>query len=693
MLAGALEGGEVFMSVRLAESTTTGGDDAAVSAGNCTSMVFASRDGRLFYLFDEYRQRDAAATAVFDLEALVSHLSEADRRSVEDNVLRCLHAGTPWRERVHVRVDELVEDTLLFAAERVALNGRYVVVLKVDIAVPATGDEAGSVSRLKSDFSFIVDSIPAGLAIFDRRSAMVYYNSTFSTLFGHVSAHIRLGANFVEVFNRLLERSCDSSSRTEDDRQILFTTRTPEGRWIRIHRKFCRNGYAVVTAFDITELKRAENRLKEQAERDALTGLLNRGAFFEHFGKMLQCRRRADVRHGALVLFDLDFFKSVNDIHGHQAGDEYLVEIAERLRSGTRRTDLTARLGGDEFVAYLPGMAPENLPHVMDALHARLTAPLRLRGKHFQPGVSMGVVLIGDGEDDVDELMARADVALFRAKQKGRNRWSNFDPELERQNERRKRVLAGLREALADGAVGFALQPVVELPGRVPVGFEVLARWRMDGEDIPPEEFITIAEKNGLILDLGRLLMEKICRWFRETRQSGTHPGRLFVNVSPIQLKDRNFIRQAGRILRKYGMTPDALEVEITETALLERDMEIIGRHLKLLRRTGFRIALDDFGTGNASFAYLRQLPIHCLKIDRSFVRDIGRNRQNTAIARAILDIAHYLEMSSVAEGVETPSQAAFLEAHGCKLAQGNLFSPALPPEEALEWLREKQCS
>ena len=681
------------MPARFAQSPAPGDDGAVMATAQCDSMIFASRDGVHFYLYDEYRKRDAAADVIFDIDTLTEHLSEDDRTAIQAHLMRCLQAGTPWQHRAHVRVDELVEDTLLFAGERRVLNGRYLLVMKVDIAIPTIGEEAGSVSRLKTDFSFIVDSIPAGLAIFDRRSTLVYFNSTLSGLFPHASEHLQLGARFVDTFNRLLGDAQDEARASDDNRQAVFVTHTPADRWLRVHRRFCRNGYAVITAFDITELKRAERRLREQAERDPLTGLLNRAAFFENLGKMLQCRRRGDARHGALVLFDLDFFKSINDVHGHQLGDEYIVEMAERARRSCRRTDLLARLGGDEFALFLPGLTPENLPHVMDGLHVRLTAPLVLHGKHFQPGVSMGVVMVNDAETDVDELMSRADVALFRAKKKGRNRWSTFDPELEWRNERRKRILAALREAIREKALDVALQPIVELESGRHKGFEVLARWRLGKEDVPPDEFIGIAEKNGLAIDLGKVLLEKACLWFREARRNGLQPGRLFVNISPLQLKDRNFIRDSGRILDLHGMAPDDLELEISETALLERDMEIIGRHLKLLRRTGFRIALDDFGTGNASFAYLRQLPIHCLKIDRSFVQDIGKDRQNTAIARAILDIAHYLEMGSVAEGVETQAQAAFLREHGCRLAQGRLFSCALPPEKALDWLRARQAA
>ncbi len=681
------------MPAHFARTLASGDDESVIAPGQCGSMVFASRDGVYFYLYEEYRQQDAAATVVFDIDALTSHLSDDDRSAIQAHLMRCLHSGVPWQHRAHVHVDELVEDTLLFAGERQVLNGRYLLVLKVDIVIPTVGEEAGSVSRLKTDFSLIVDSIPAGLAIFDRRSSLVYFNSTLSGLFPHASEQLKLGARFADTFNRLLGEVHDGTVDSPKNRHAVFTTQTPGERWVRVHRRFCRNGYAVVTAFDITELKRAERRLKEQTERDVLTGLLNRAAFLEHLEKMLQCRRRGDVRHGALVLFDLDFFKSINDVHGHQLGDEYIVEMAERARRNCRRSDLLARLGGDEFALYMPGLSQENLPHVMDSLHARLTEPLVLQGKRFQPGVSMGVVLVREGETDVGELMARADVALFRAKKKGRNRWSNFDPELEQQNERRKRLLAALREALEQRTLRVALQPIVELETGAHRGFEVLARWRLGDEEIPPGEFISIAEKNGLVLELGKVMLEKACAWFLEARKSGLQPGRLFFNISPVQLKDRCFIRNCGHVLEAHGMTPDDLELEISETALLERDMEIISRHLKLLRRRGFRIALDDFGTGNASFGYLRRLPIHCLKIDRSFVQDIGKDRQNTAIARAILDIAHYLEMGSVAEGVETESQAEFLRAHGCRLAQGRLFSCAMPPEKAVEWLRARQTA
>jgi diguanylate cyclase (GGDEF)-like protein len=664
-------------------------DDLCRQRGD--EICFLSRDGRNFYVKD---QLPAQEGPVFSLDRLLSSVVGTDRLRIQASIARCLKTGEPFRLTTSFNVDGVVEDIVVLTGNRILFNGRHHIVLGFSLSAAAEENTAAGRrnSRIKQAFTEILDSVPCGLAIFDPKDQLSYYNSTLLEIFDTHAKRIRIGHSRAEVMSVILgdapQRRAGADSHASASPHRITSRRLPGDRWIKVFETTNRNGYRVVTIFDITDLKNAEARLREQAEVDSLTGLLNRCAFFEHLRETLNGRRACDSNRGCIILLDLDYFKSVNDTHGHHFGDLYLVEIARRIANRIRRSDLAARLGGDEFIIYLHAVSPDDQMTLVESLHRKLTQRLVIEDKVIQPSISMGVVTLEGEFPGEDEIIKKADIALYKAKHAGRNVWRNFDPELERRNERRKYVLNALREALARGRIDIALQPQVIMPGGRHIGFEVLARWRYRNEWIPPAEFITIAEKHGLMPELGLLVMKKACRWHARMLELGLDPGRLALNVSVVQLKDGAFVDQAIRTLGACQMAPEEIELEVTETALIERDLDIIEHNLKRLSRHGFRISLDDFGTGNATFSHLKRFPIHILKIDRSFVDDIGRNSENTAIVRAIISIADNLNMEVIAEGVETEAQEKFLLAHGCHLAQGYRYARPLSPRAAQEWLQ-----
>ena len=553
----------------------------------------------------------------------------------------------------------------------------------------------------------LLDVLPNAIAAYDPDDRLIFYNRQYKIYYDRAAPAINIGEKYENILRYAIEhgqyRDVDPSlarsrewmlQRLERHRKGTRTDLVQQlasGRWVQVRERKSKNGYTVLISTDISELKRAEQRIREQAETDALTGLLNRTSFMKRFEGWLGRRRHDDECCGCFILFDLDHFKSINDTLGHQAGDKLLQEIAERLKRVTRATDLLARLGGDEFAIFLPMRDTRHCDAVVRKIHDALTERVTIEGKTLNPGVSMGITIVEGDDAKTDEVIRRADTALFHAKAAGRNAWRYFDHALQEHFERRRRLTANLREAIACNAIDINLQPLVSFQNGAHVGFEVLARWKHEGQNISPAEFIPIAEDAGLILDIGCLVMKKALAWFTEMKRKGLHPGRLAVNISPVQLKCQNFFDRLEQALAAFDVQPRELEFEITETALIGRDEELIGHTLKRLAELGFVIALDDFGTGNATFSHLKRFPIHKLKIDKTFVDDIGSDPDNTIITQAIINLAHNLGMEVVAEGIETQRQKSFLRISGCDIGQGYLISRPLDLKAAETWLKGHQ--
>ena len=438
---------------------------------------------------------------------------------------------------------------------------------------------------------------------------------------------------------------------------------------------------------DVTAQKLAADQIHRLAFYDPLTGLPNRRLLQEQLKKSLQINSRHRMR-GALLFIDLDNFKTLNDTLGHDVGDLLLQQVAERLSTCVRESDTVARLGGDEFVVVLDDLDGDALDAAAHAesigkkILSSLNAPYQLAGREHRSSPSIGITLMGDAVQSVDDLLKQADLAMYQAKAAGRNTLRFFDVAMQSDVDSRVAMESDLRDGLQGGEeLELHFQPMVDVLGHV-TGAEALVRWRQPLRGlVMPTEFIPLAEATGLILPLGRWVLntacEQLAKWARDPL---TERLSLAVNVSARQLREPDFVAQVTSALQRTGAPAQRLRLELTETVLVHRVEDIIVK-MKELRTMGVGFSLDDFGTGYSSLNYLKQLPLELLKIDHSFVQDVLIDPNDAAIARTIVGLGHSLGLSVVAEGVETEAQRAFLAEIGCFCYQGFLFSEPLPIE------------
>jgi diguanylate cyclase (GGDEF)-like protein len=421
-----------------------------------------------------------------------------------------------------------------------------------------------------------------------------------------------------------------------------------------------------------------ERALLRHAYFDPLTALPNRQLFRDRIDQEL-LRSRRDLRNVALLYIDLDHFKNFNDSLGHSAGDALLSAVAGRLREALREGDTLARLGGDEFAFVCPGAHSEQAAALASRALALLQKPFDCDGAQFTLQASVGVAIYPANGDDTERLLRNAHSAMYRAKQAGRGRVAFFEEGMNEHAERRMLVERRLRLALAQGGLTMAFQPKFRGAGCQLQGFEALARWE-DAElgRVAPVEFITVAEETGLIDALGGFALHEACRWLREWQLQGLDVPQVAVNVAVHQLRDPAFPSQVARCLVEHGLQGSALQLEITESTLATDDPGVV-RALSAIRALGVEIAMDDFGTGYSSMASLRELPIDVLKIDRSFVLRCCDSEVDEALLRGLIELAHTLGKTVVAEGVETQSQLGLLQELGCDVVQGYLLGRPLP--------------
>ena len=478
---------------------------------------------------------------------------------------------------------------------------------------------------------------------------------------------------------------------TEMDYRVLL----PDGdiRWVhtKAEMEYHDTGPLRMTGVlqDISERKRFEQKLSEMASFDTLTGLPNRNLLNDRLGQALaHASRNSGLM--AVGFVDLDRFKIINDTLGHDAGDELLKEIARRLSACLRSSDTVARQGGDEFVVVLNDLArPEDATLVAQKLLDALCPPMTLSGREIVPGASLGFALYPQDGDNLQALLMSADKAMYAAKQAGRGQYRFFDPELNRAAADWLEVGAELHHALARNEFELHYQPKLDLRSGAITGVEALLRWRRPEGLIPPNKFIPILEETGQILEVGEWVIARACRQARLWQEEGLPPLRIAVNLSPRQFQQRDLALRIRTIIDQPDFLPEYLELEITESMVMQNVDRAIAT-LEELRQIGIHIAIDDFGTGYSSLAVLKRFPVDCLKVDRSFVRDIPQDKDDMAITRSIIALAHSMELSVVAEGVETEAQREFLVECGCDEMQGFLFSKPLPAAELAALFKEQ---
>lgn len=449
-----------------------------------------------------------------------------------------------------------------------------------------------------------------------------------------------------------------------------------------------RVAHYVVVQEDVTERRQAEERIRFLSNHDALTALPNRLLYREHLQRAV-ARARAE-RSGLGVLFlDLDDFSHYNDVLGHDGGDRLLLLVVERLMATGRGVDTIARVGGDEFALLLEDHSGgEAAAEMAQAMLEAVTRPFEINGHEVQIGASVGIALYPMDGEDAEALMKNADVAMYRAIHEAPNGYRFFTPTMDSELTERRKLETDLRRAAMRGELVLHYQPIVTVTDRTIAGFEALVRWNHPEHGmIPPGRFIPLAEENGMIAPIGEWVLGEACRQARAWADEGLPAVPIAVNLSAVQMKRHDLPLLVRRLLTEARLPPGRLELELTETAMME-DAVAAGRVLSDVKAMGLGLAVDDFGTGYSSLGRLKRFPVCKLKIDRSFVADVAENDSDRAIARAIISLAHALDLKVVAEGVETEAQLAVLQAEQCDCVQGFLFSPGVPADQAAALLR-----
>jgi diguanylate cyclase (GGDEF)-like protein/PAS domain S-box-containing protein len=552
-------------------------------------------------------------------------------------------------------------------------------------------------------FRTLTEMAPCAIVILQRDGAIRYANDAALAVTGYPREAL-LGRPFweLELPNRhdharlALEAAAE---RGQQARAEVLIRRADGGeRWLDLSLSMVsyRGRPALLgVAFDVSETKRSQAEVYRLAYHDALTGLPNRRLLQDRLAVAIaEARRRG--RRLALLYLDLDHFKDVNDSLGHAAGDELLREITERLRGALRAADTVARVGGDEFVFLLADVAePTDPSAVARKILDRIRRPVRLQGQGREIAVSgsIGISVFPDDGADAGALMQHADAALYRAKEHGRDTSRLFTRAMESLASERLSLQADLRNACEGGELLLHYQPVMDLRSGGVCGVEALLRWNHSTRGLlAPPDFVTHPESSHVLAMLGDWAVRAACQQLAAWRAAGHADLRMAVNLSARQFREPGLLEQVSRILLETGVPPAQLELEITESNAME-DFHHSVRTLEGLRGLGIRIALDDFGTGYSSLSYLKRFAINTLKIDRSLLSDVAGNAADASIVKTVLELAHALGLSVVAEGVETREQLALLARLECERAQGFLYSRPLPPEECAAFLRRNSDS
>ncbi len=545
-------------------------------------------------------------------------------------------------------------------------------------------------SRLAAELDTALDTMHHGLAMLDAGGLITVVNGRAEQVFDSFVPGNWAGRSFAALIASAASRGSIPQRSAE---QLMGVVNGQRGGKVILklaNSRFsevtvsARSGRVVLLFEDITERVRAEERINFMAHYDALTGLPNRGYFAQQVGADLERRRMAPGPETAmLMIIDIDDFKHVNDTAGHLIGDRLLVEAADRLKAAVGMRGLVARLGGDEFIVYRSGdVLAEEAERDAETILAAFKAPFPIMGESLSTNVSIGIVISGDAEDDLDGMMTRADLALYKAKGSGKAQAQMFRDEMDTAYRYRQRLKAELRACVEAGGLSLVYQPLIDLKTRRVVGCEALARWTHPTlGSIPPSLFIPVAEETGLITDISRWVLRTAAAECRNW------PGDISVsvNISARDFRNADVEEMVLEALARSGLPPHRLEVEVTETALIE-EKETATKILSALGKRGIGIALDDFGTGYSSLSYLQALPFTKLKVDRSFVMDIGVNPRSLKLLSNVAQLGKDINLIVTAEGVETEEQLALIQAHTkVDQIQGYLFGVPLPKREVAE--------
>ncbi len=422
------------------------------------------------------------------------------------------------------------------------------------------------------------------------------------------------------------------------------------------------------------ERKKSDLRLNYLAQYDPLTGIPNRQFFHDQLNRAT-ARARRDGRKVTLLFLDLDEFKVVNDTLGHDAGDRLLQEVTNRIRRSVRTGDVVARLGGDEFAVLVEGLSgPRDVEALATGLLEVIAQPYHIADRQLRITTSIGITMYPSDNSDTQMLLKNADIAMYQAKENGRNNFKFFHERMHAELVEYHELERDIREGLQLGQFHLAYQPKVNVRSGRLQGLEALLRWTSPGRgEVSPNRFIPVAEESGHIIPLGYWVLNEVCQTLRSWQDKQLDPVPVSVNVSARQFQQADFLTRVAEVISRYGVDPALIEIELTEGLVME-NTENAQRELTKLKEIGLRISIDDFGTGYSCLSYLRRFPLDVLKIDRSFVQEIGHSRDGESIIDAIISLARSLRLETVAEGVETVAQQAYLMERGCHVMQGYLF-------------------
>jgi len=610
-------------------------------------------------------------------------------------------AGQPWEMRMAGRATEirsgaaslmvLVLGALVSLAASAYVQSRVLRTRRIeDLVGRRTADLRDALADLRLYRRAIDASANAVILISATRPGfpIVHVNPAFERMRG-VNATEVMGRSLLEMGDKEPDQAAvaelRAAMRERREGHVAMRLRRRDGGELfaevyiaPVNDREGRTTHFVMTQYDITTAKRYEAELESHARFDTLTGLANRSLLHDRIeGALNFSGGRPSVWVAAL---DLDHFKFVNDTLGHQAGDRLLQAVATRIAGAVQRSDTVARTGGDEFVLVLPGRADEG--EAADTVRAVLDAlahPLTLDGHELVLTGSAGVAGFPTDGNDAAALIQHAEVAMYRAKESGRNTVQFYTSSMNARARDRMALEVALRAALSQNEFELYYQPQVDLLSGSVVGVEALIRWRHPSLGmVRPDRFITLAEETGLIVPIGAWVLRTACRQHSDWQQAGYGPLRVGVNLSARQFAEPGLVRQVERVLEENGMPPSSLEIEITESLVME-DVEGAIRTMGELKRMGVKLSIDDFGTGYSSLSYLRRFPVDVLKIDRSFVRDIACSADDAAMVSAIIELARGLRMRTIAEGVETEAQLDYLKQRGCDEVQGHVYAKAEP--------------
>jgi diguanylate cyclase (GGDEF)-like protein/PAS domain S-box-containing protein len=544
-------------------------------------------------------------------------------------------------------------------------------------------------------FHSAFDLAAIGMALVSIQNRFLLVNSSLTTIFGYsegelLAASLQMltheGDNETVLGHYLRQLLSDELPSFQIEVECHHKT-VGKMVWTLLSASLVRNAtgepqYFIIQVQDITDRKHAEQRLSYLANHDALTGLLNRSQFHDRFTHTLSTILRHDAKL-ALMFLDLDRFKLINDTLGHRIGDLLLQAVSVRLKSSVRAGDILARLGGDEFIVLL-----NDIDHIDDAARIAqktidlLMQPFTLEGNDVVITASVGISVYPDDGDNSQIMLTNADTAMYLAKERGKNNYQFYTQEMTERSRERMTIERGLRHALTHNGFRLHFLPQINLTSGEANSVEAVVRWQHPKwGPVYPDRFISVAEDTGLIVPIGKWVLRAACLQAKRWQDNDGPFTLVAVNVSARQFHESDLFQMVNSVLSETGLKPASLELEITESAVMqdpERTLEV----LQQLNKLGVRLSIDDFGTGYSSLTYLRRFPVHSVKIDRSFVRDIPHDEGSKTLVRAIIGLAHELNLSVTAEGVETEEQSAFLKTHQCDILQGYLFSQAVTAEQ-----------